>query len=43
MSKYSVRFSQHQRQSVEQVVRSGTAPARKIMHAHILLKADKGA
>jgi transposase len=42
MSKYSVRLSLHQRKSVEQVVRSGTAPARKIMHAQILLKADKG-
>jgi transposase len=42
MSKYSVRLSLPQRKSVEQVVRSGTAPARKIMHAQILLKADKG-
>lgn len=42
MSKYSVRLSLQQRKSVEQVVRSGIAPARKIMHAQILLKADKG-
>lgn len=42
MSKYSVRLSREQRQMVEQLVQSGTAPARKIMHAHILLKADKG-
>lgn len=40
MSKYGVKLSQPQRESVEQIVKSGTAPARKILHAQILLKAD---
>lgn len=40
MGKHSIRLSQEQRQSVEQFVRAGSAPARSIKHAHILLKAD---
>lgn len=43
MGIYSVRLNQGQRKSVEQIVKSGTAPARKIMHAQILLKVDQGA
>jgi transposase len=42
MSKYSVKLSEAQHKSLEHVVQSGSAPARKIMHAQILLKADKG-
>jgi transposase len=42
MSKYSVELSEEQRTSVEQIVTKGEASARKIMHAHILLKTDKG-
>lgn len=40
MGQYSITLSQEQRQRVEQLVRAGTAPARSIKHAHILLKAD---
>ena len=43
MSKYSVRLNQEQRKSLEQIVKSGKAPARKIMHAQILLSVDQGA
>jgi transposase len=32
-----------QRQRCESVVKSGTAPARSILHAHVLLKTDSGA
>lgn len=42
MSKYSVKLNQEQRSMLEDVVKKGTAPARKIMHAQILLKSDKG-
>ena len=42
MSKYSVKLNREQRQMVEEVVRKGTAPARKIQRAHILLKTDSG-
>lgn len=42
MSKYSVELSQEQRKELEELVKKGEAPARKIMHAHILLKTDKG-
>lgn len=40
MKKYSVQLSEEQRQSLKHLIGSGTAPARKIMHAQILLKAD---
>jgi transposase len=40
MKKYLVQLSQEQRQSFQQIVTSGVASARKIMHAQILLKAD---
>ena len=43
MSKYSVKLNQEQRAVLEDVIKKGTAPARKIMHAQILLKSDKGA
>lgn len=42
MSKYSVKLNQEQRQVVNDVITKGEASARKIMHAHILLKSDKG-
>ncbi len=42
MSKYSVRLTQKQRKTVEELVKKGEAPARQIMHAQILLKSDKG-
>ncbi len=41
MKKYCVKLNGEQRQQLEQLVSSGKAPARKIMHAHILLKADE--
>ena len=40
MKKNSVKLTQEQRQQLLQLIRSGKAPARKIMHAHILLKVD---
>lgn len=42
MSKYSVKLNQEQRQELEELVKKGEAPARKIEHAQILLKSDKG-
>jgi transposase len=42
MSKYSVKLHQDQRKMLEQIVKTGTSPARKIMHANILLKTDSG-
>lgn len=42
MSKYSVKLSEEQRKELEELVRKGEAKARKIQHAHILLKSDKG-
>jgi transposase len=42
MSKYSVNLSQEQRSMLEHIVKTGEAPARKIMHANILLKTDSG-
>ncbi|MBE3561071.1 MAG: IS630 family transposase [Ktedonobacteraceae bacterium] len=42
MKKHLIVLSEEQRQEVEHVIRSGTAPARKIMHAHILLKSEQG-
>lgn len=43
MSKYSVTLNHKQRHQLEDLVSKGEAPARKIQHAHILLKCDKGA
>ena len=40
MSKYSVKLEREQRDGLEQLMKSGQAPARKLMHARILLKAD---
>lgn len=40
MKKYIVQLSEEQRQALKQLIASGVAPARKIMHAQILLKAD---
>lgn len=42
MKKYRVKLNAQQREQFERVVSSGKAPARKIMHAQILLKADEG-
>ena len=41
MKKYCVKLNGEQRPQLEQLVSSGKASARKIMHAHILLKADE--
>ena len=41
MKKYHVKLNAEQREQLERVVSSGKAAARKIMHAHILLKADE--
>ena len=43
MSKYSVKLNQEQRKVLEDLVKKGEAPARKITHANILLKTDSGA
>jgi transposase len=40
--KYIVQLSPEDRQRCTDLVRSGTAPARTLMHARILLKADSG-
>lgn len=40
MKKYIVRLNEEQRQALKHLIGSGVAPARKIMHAQILLKAD---
>jgi transposase len=42
VSKYSVKLNREQRDQLEELVKKGEAPARKIQHAHILLKSDKG-
>lgn len=42
MSKYSVKLNQEQRKLLDDLVKKGEAPARKIMHAQILLKSDTG-
>jgi len=41
MKKYCVKLNGEQREQLEQLISSGKAPARKILHAHILLKADQ--
>ena len=40
MKKYLVELSQHERESLRNLVRSGKGPARMFSHARILLKAD---
>lgn len=42
MSKYSVKLKQEQRKLLDDLVKKGEAPARKILHAQILLKSDTG-
>jgi hypothetical protein len=42
MTKYKVELTKMQREELEQIVKAGQARARKIMHAHILLKSDRG-
>lgn len=42
MKKYSISLTQEQRQSLEKLISSGEASARKLTHARILLKADDG-
>jgi hypothetical protein len=39
--RYHVRLSDDDRRSLQKLVRSGTAPARALTHARILLKADE--
>lgn len=40
MKKHSIELRQEQRQKLEELINHGTAPARQIRHAHILLKTD---
>ena len=40
--KYPVILSQTERDDLKSLIASGTAPARKLTHARILLKADEG-
>lgn len=42
MKKYKIELTPAQRQELEQLIKAGQAKARKIMHAHILLKSDSG-
>jgi Homeodomain-like domain len=42
MQKYTIELTAAQRQELEQVINAGQARARKIMHAHIILKSDSG-
>lgn len=42
MKKYHVKLSQEQRQQLEREVKTGKGPARQLIHARILLKADEG-
>jgi transposase len=41
MEKQSIMLTQEQRQRLQQLVSTGMAPARKLQHAHILLKGDE--
>ena len=38
MNKYIVKLAAEQRRRLEQLISSGQAPARKLMHARILLE-----
>ena len=40
--RYAVRLSDDERRELRQLIAAGTAPARRLMHARILLKADEG-
>jgi hypothetical protein len=40
--KYVVRLSDSEREQLQALIAAGTAPARKLTHARILLKADQG-
>ncbi len=40
--KYSVTLSETERDELKQLIVGGTAPARKLTHARVLLKADQG-
>ena len=40
--KHTIELSQEQRQELEALVRKGSAPARKIQHAQVLLKSENG-
>lgn len=42
MKKNLVQLSKEQRHVLEELIKTGEAPANKIQHAHILLKADSG-
>lgn len=42
MSKNSIKLTKEQREALEEFTRSGTAPARQIQHAQVLLKIDSG-
>lgn len=39
---YVVTLTEEQREQLQELIAAGTAPARKLMHARILLKADQG-
>lgn len=41
--KYAVRLADTEREQLQRLIARGTAPARKLMHARILLKADQSA
>ena len=40
MEKIIIKLSEEQRANLQHLLAAGTAPARKVMHAHILLKTD---
>ena len=40
MTKHTIELSQEQRQELEDIVRKGSSPARKIQHAQVLLKSE---
>ena len=42
MKKHSIRLTAEQRRDLEALISAGQAPARKLTHARILLKADCG-
>lgn len=42
MKKLTIELSQEQREALEDLIKKGEQRARKIMHAHVLLKADRG-
>jgi hypothetical protein len=41
--RYVVRLTDSERESLRALIAAGTAPARKLLHARVLLKADEGA